>query len=104
MDVRQTNSITGVGSPAATRVASSLAPHSVATNKTTGAAKPMATASTSGAAADSADITSSDFLTLLVSELQNQDPTQPAEPNAYLSQFVGVHSLQTLIQIKWGLR
>jgi flagellar basal-body rod modification protein FlgD len=103
MDVRQTNSITGVGSPAATRVASSLAPHSVATNKTTGAAKPMATASTSGAAADSADITSSDFLTLLVSELQNQDPTQPADPNAYISQLVGVNSLQQLIQINSGL-
>jgi flagellar basal-body rod modification protein FlgD len=103
MDVRQTNSITGVGSPAAARVASSLAPHAAATSKTTGTAKPMAAATTAGAATDSADITSSDFLTLLVSELQNQDPTQPADPNAYISQLVGVNSLQQLIQINSGL-
>jgi flagellar basal-body rod modification protein FlgD len=102
MDVRQANSITGVGSPAAARVASSLTSHPAAT-KTTGTAKPMAAASTAGAAADSADITSSDFLTLLVSELQNQDPTQPADPNAYISQLVGVNSLQQLIQINAGL-
>jgi flagellar basal-body rod modification protein FlgD len=103
MDVGKTNSITGVGSPAAARVASSLTPRPAATSKTTGAAKPMATGGTAGAAADSSDITSSDFLTLLVSELQNQDPTQPADPNAYISQLVGVNSLQQLIQINSGL-
>jgi len=36
-------------------------------------------------------------LTLLVSELKNQDPTQPTDPNAYIQQFVGVNSLQQLI-------
>jgi flagellar basal-body rod modification protein FlgD len=60
-------------------------------------------ASASGAAADSSDITSSDFLTLLVSELQNQDPTQPADPNAYITQLVQVNSLQQLIQINSDL-
>jgi flagellar basal-body rod modification protein FlgD len=103
MDAGQTNSITGAGSSAAARVASSLAPRPAATSKTAGAAKPMATPSNTGAATDSADITSSDFLTLLVSELQNQDPTQPADPNAYISQLVGVNSLQQLIQINSGL-
>jgi flagellar basal-body rod modification protein FlgD len=103
MDVGKTNSITGVGSPAAARVASSLTPRPAVTGKATGTAKPMAAASTAGAAADSSDITSSDFLTLLVSELQNQDPTQPADPNAYISQLVGVNSLQQLIQINSGL-
>ena len=101
MNAGQTNSITGVGSPAAARVASSLAPHAAA-SKTAGTAKPMAAAG-AAAAADSSDITSSDFLTLLVSELQNQDPTQPADPNAYISQLVGVNSLQQLIQINSGL-
>jgi flagellar basal-body rod modification protein FlgD len=103
MDVRQTNSITGVGSPAAATVATSLAPRPAATTKTTGTTKPTAAATTASAAADSSDITSSDFLTLLVSELQNQDPTQPADPNAYISQLVGVNSLQQLIQINSGL-
>ena len=63
----------------------------------------MAAASTSSATSDASDITSSDFLTLLVSELQNQDPTQPADPNAYISQLVGVNSLQQLIQINTGI-
>lgn len=51
----------------------------------------------------SAQITSNDFLTLLVSELKNQDPTQPTDPNAYIQQLVGVNSLQQLIQINQGL-
>src|ERR1700735_5386692 len=101
MDIRHTSSITGVGSPAASAVASSLSPRPAATSKTGGTVKPMAASSSSGsaAAADSSDITSSDFLTLLVSELQNQDPTQPADPNAYITQLVQVNSLQQLIQI-----
>src|SRR5712672_521510 len=102
MDIRHTSSITGVGSPAASRVASSLSPRPATTSKTAGTAKPMA-ASASSAAADSSDITSSDFLTLLVSELQNQDPTQPADPNAYITQLVQVNSLQQLIQINSDL-
>jgi flagellar basal-body rod modification protein FlgD len=103
MDVRQTNSITGVGSPAAATVAASLAPRPAATSKTTGAASTASTTSTASTATSSSDITSSDFLTLLVSELKNQDPTQPADPNAYISQLVGVNSLEQLIQINSGL-
>jgi len=52
---------------------------------------------------DPSTITSSDFLTLLVSELQNQDPTQPTDPNAYITQLVGVNSLQQLISINSGI-
>jgi flagellar basal-body rod modification protein FlgD len=99
MDVRHGSSITGVGSAASARVASALSPQSAATSKTSGTAKPKAAANSNNAAADSSDITSSDFLTLLVSELQNQDPTQPADPNAYITQLVQVNSLQQLIQI-----
>jgi flagellar basal-body rod modification protein FlgD len=99
MDIRHTSSLTGVGSPAASAVASSLSSRSATTTKTTGTAKPMAASTSTSAAADSSDLTSSDFLTLLVSELQNQDPTQPADPNAYITQLVQVNSLQQLIQI-----
>jgi flagellar basal-body rod modification protein FlgD len=103
MDVRHANSITGVGSPAAARIASSLSLKSASTNKIQGVAKPRtAPASGSGTGngvTDPSDITSSDFLTLLVSELQNQDPTQPADPNAYITQLVQVNSLQQLIQM-----
>jgi flagellar basal-body rod modification protein FlgD len=81
-------------------VASALAP-----KKSTAAAANAtgATTNSSTSTSDTADITSSDFLTLLVSELQNQDPTQPADPNAYITQLVGVNSLQQLISINQGI-
>jgi flagellar basal-body rod modification protein FlgD len=58
-------------------------------------------ADTSGSSSDqnSATITANDFLTLLVTELKNQDPTANTDPNAYVNQLVQVNSLQQLIQI-----
>lgn len=52
---------------------------------------------------DTTTITANDFLTLLVAEMKNQDPTQPTDPNAYISQMVGVNSLQQLIGINQGV-
>jgi flagellar basal-body rod modification protein FlgD len=40
---------------------------------------------------------------LLVAEMKNQDPTQPTDPNAYISQMVDVNSLQQLIGINQGI-
>jgi flagellar basal-body rod modification protein FlgD len=92
--------------PASQAVASALVPKGALTTQAN-SATPSATGTTGTAAtADSSDpstITSSDFLTLLVSELQNQDPTQPTDPNAYISQLVGVNSLQQLISIDQGI-
>ena len=65
----------------------------------TTAASSISSTSTDG----SADITSDDFLTLLVSELQNQDPTQPTDPNEYITQLAQVNSLQQLISINQGI-
>jgi flagellar basal-body rod modification protein FlgD len=101
MDLSQLNSVAGTASE---RVASALAP------RTTGSAAAHAASDTNGAASstgssstDSSTITANDFLTLLVSELKNQDPTQPTDPNQYIQQLVGVNSLQQLIQINQGL-
>jgi flagellar basal-body rod modification protein FlgD len=69
----------------------------------TAAAAGASTSSSSSAASNAGQITSSDFLTLLVTELQNQDPTQPTDPNAYINQLVGVNSLQQLISINQDL-
>ena len=55
------------------------------------------------ASANARPITSSDFLKLLVTEMKNQDPTQPTDPNAYIQQLVGVNSLQQLISINQEL-
>jgi len=95
------NSITGAGSAAASSIASALAPKATAkTAKATGdnSSNPSSSSSTNGST-----ITASDFLTLLVTELKNQDPTQPTDPNAYIQQLVGVNSLQQLISINQDL-
>jgi flagellar basal-body rod modification protein FlgD len=62
-----------------------------------------AAGSAAAAAASTGQITSNDFLTLLVTEMKNQDPTQPTDPNAYIQQLVGVNSLQQLISINQEL-
>ena len=102
MDGVQMSSITGVGSAAAQRVASALAPRTKTTQTET-TATPKDTASSSSATDNSATISGNDFLTLLVSELKNQDPTQPTDPTQYITQMVGVNSLQQLIEINQGL-
>jgi flagellar basal-body rod modification protein FlgD len=53
----------------------------------------------SSSSQDNSLITANDFLTLLVTELKNQDPTANTDPNAYVDQLVQVNSLQQLIQI-----
>ncbi|HEY2038752.1 MAG TPA: flagellar hook capping FlgD N-terminal domain-containing protein [Edaphobacter sp.] len=102
MDLSQLSSLVGHGK-AADRVATALAP------KARQSVNAKADSSDSGSGdgtttgTDNSTITSNDFLTLLVTELKNQDPTQPTDPNAYIQQLVGVNSLQQLIQINQGL-
>lgn len=63
-------------------------------------AKPMAdSGSTSNSESPSSTISANDFLTLLVTEMKNQDPTSANDPNQYINQLVSVNSLQQLIQI-----
>lgn len=59
------------------------------------------TGNTSGStsAAGSAEITANDFLSLLVTEIQNQDPTTQTDPMQYITQLCDVNSLEQLVQI-----
>jgi flagellar basal-body rod modification protein FlgD len=100
MDLSQLSALAGQGK-AADRVATALAPKARQDVK----AKDDSNSGSggSGGSTDNSTITSNDFLTLLVTELKNQDPTQPTDPNAYIQQLVGVNSLQQLIQINQGL-
>lgn len=80
--------------------------NSAASSSSLLAAKPQSsTAGTSSG--DSSDpsttISANDFLTLLVTELQNQDPTADTDPNEYVNQLVAVNSLEQLIQINQTL-
>ena len=101
MNVLQGSVNTKVAATASSAVATALARRQV----TEATAKDNSTTDTSGTSTTggSSQITANDFLTLLVSELKNQDPTQPTDPNAYIQQLVGVNSLQQLIQINHGL-
>jgi flagellar basal-body rod modification protein FlgD len=61
------------------------------------------TSSTSSTGSSSATISANDFLTLLVTEMQNQDPTAQTDPNEYINQLVQVNSLEQLIDINQNL-
>ena len=63
----------------------------------------MASASSGSSSSDAASITSNDFLTLLVTEMKNQDPTANMDPNEYINQLVNVNSLQQLMSINQNL-
>lgn len=66
-----------------------------------------ASSSTSGESSNpgtsTASITANDFLQLLVTELQNQDPTANTDPNEYVNQLVQVNTLQQQIQMNQTL-
>ena len=75
---------------------SAVAPMDSPTNGTSGT-------SDSSSSSDSATISANDFLTLLVTEMQNQDPTADTDPNEYIDQLVQVNSLEQLIDINQTL-
>ncbi len=74
------------------------APMAAGTSGSTGG-----TGSSSDSSGDSATISANDFLTLLVTEMQNQDPTANTDPNEYINQLVSVNSLEQLIDINQTL-
>lgn len=45
----------------------------------------------------------SDFMTLLISQLKNQDPTSPMDPTQFVTQLVQFNSLEQLININQDL-
>jgi flagellar basal-body rod modification protein FlgD len=57
----------------------------------------------SGPNTNSATVSANDFLTLLVTEMKNQDPTANTDPNEYINQLVNVNSLEQLIGINQTL-
>jgi flagellar basal-body rod modification protein FlgD len=59
--------------------------------------------STSSTSTASASITANDFLTLLVTEMKNQDPTANTDPNEYINQLINVNSLEQLIDMNQNL-
>jgi flagellar basal-body rod modification protein FlgD len=73
------------------------------TGPASGSSGSSSTSSSSSSSSSSATITANDFLTLLVTEMQNQDPTADTDPNEYINQLVQVNSLEQLIDINQNL-
>jgi len=72
--------------------------------KANAAASGNAASGSSASNSDSdATISANDFLTLLVTEMQNQDPTADVDPNEYIDQLVQINSLEQLISINQNL-
>jgi len=67
-----------------------------------------ATSSSSNSSSSTTGLSSNDlestFLNLLVTELQNQDPTQPVDPTEMVSQMVSLNQLDQLISINQTLQ
>jgi flagellar basal-body rod modification protein FlgD len=78
----------------------SAAPMASGTGGTNGTSSAGNSSDSSG---NSATISANDFLTLLVTEMQNQDPTANTDPNEYINQLVSVNSLEQLIDINQNL-
>lgn len=83
----------------ATAAAQSL----TANNSLSGTTAQAGTSGTSASSTSDTTISANDFLTLLVTEMKNQDPTATTDPNEYINQLVNVNSLEQLIAINQTL-
>src|ERR1700721_1524560 len=52
-----------------------------------------------GGSASSVTLGGTDFLTLLLAQLQNQDPTSPVDSNEFLSQLASLSEVQGINQL-----
>lgn len=68
-----------------------------AINRSTSSPAGTATAASSAAATNGLD--PNDFMSLLVAEIQNQDPTNPMDPTTFMSQLVDLNQLEQVTQI-----
>jgi flagellar basal-body rod modification protein FlgD len=58
---------------------------------------PTASPSTASSTTSSTDLTSSQFLSLLTTQLQNQDPLNPTDPNQFTQEMVEYGALSQQI-------
>src|SRR5271157_2528441 len=66
-------------------------------------ASPAANTTSSAAAATTQSLNYNDFLTLLMAEMKNQDPTQPMDPSQMVSQLATVSEVGQSVQTNTNL-
>jgi flagellar basal-body rod modification protein FlgD len=74
-----------------------------ATPPVSGPSASTSSASTASAAAATQSLSYNDFLTLLMAEMQNQDPTQPMDPSQMVSQLATVSEVGQAVQTNTNL-
>jgi flagellar basal-body rod modification protein FlgD len=97
------NHVLGTGQAMAGKVAVPMAGPTNGANGANGSTGTNGTNGSENGSSSTATISANDFLTLLVTEMQNQDPTSTMDPNAYIDQLVQVNSLEQLININQTL-
>jgi flagellar basal-body rod modification protein FlgD len=65
----------------------------------TGSAGSSSTSSTSSSGANGVTLGGTDFLTLMLAQLKNQDPTSPVDSNEFLSQLASLSEVQGINQL-----
>ena len=65
----------------------------------TGTTGSSSTSSTSNSSASGVTLGGTDFLTLMLAQLQNQDPTSPVDSNEFLSQLASLSEVQGINQL-----
>ena len=69
------------------------------TNIGTGAASTAPAAATTGGITKAATLGGTDFLTLMLAQLKNQDPTSPVDSNTFLTQLAQLSEVQGINQL-----
>ena len=81
-----------------------IAPHRTPQSLAQSAASTGSSSTTSTNSASSSDSAQAMFLNMLVTELQNQDPTSPMDPTQMVGQMFSMNQLQQLIDINQTLQ
>jgi flagellar basal-body rod modification protein FlgD len=93
MIISHTHATTNTGTGSSTGTGSTTG-----TGGTSGTGSSTSSGSTSGSAS-SVSLGGTDFLTLMLAQLQNQDPTSPVDSNAFLSQLASLSEVQGINQL-----
>jgi flagellar basal-body rod modification protein FlgD len=91
MIIGHTHATTGTGTIGTTGTGSSTTAN--------GASTANASSTANGGSANSVTLGGTDFLTLMLAQLQNQDPTSPVDSNEFLSQLASLSEVQGITQL-----
>src|ERR1700691_137967 len=91
MIIGHTHATTGTGTTGTTGTGSSTTAN--------GASTANGSSTANGGSANSVTLGGTDFLTLMLAQLQNQDPTSPVDSNEFLSQLASLSEVQGINQL-----